>query len=110
VHRSLIFIGLLAANPLFAQFPKLDAPRPIEAVDCVWIEDLTWLEVRDAMKAVIIPTDDVEPAFAYASGSSTQLPSGVLTWNSRRAHIRAPMTANTRLAPARTITQVNNCG
>ncbi len=27
-----------------------NAPRPIEALDSVWIEELTWMEVRDAIK------------------------------------------------------------
>jgi creatinine amidohydrolase/Fe(II)-dependent formamide hydrolase-like protein len=27
-----------------------NAPRPIEAVDSVWMEELTWMEVRDAIK------------------------------------------------------------
>lgn len=30
---------------------ELQAPRPIEAVNSVWIEDLTWMEVRDALAA-----------------------------------------------------------
>ena len=29
---------------------EMNAPRPIEALDSVWIEDLTWMEVRDAIK------------------------------------------------------------
>jgi creatinine amidohydrolase/Fe(II)-dependent formamide hydrolase-like protein len=29
---------------------ELNAPRPIEALDSVWIEELTWMEVRDAIK------------------------------------------------------------
>jgi len=43
--------------------------RPIDAVDSVWIEELTWLEVRDAIKAgkrtVIIPTGGVEQNGPY---------------------------------------------
>jgi creatinine amidohydrolase/Fe(II)-dependent formamide hydrolase-like protein len=39
-------------------------PRPVDAVDSVWLEELTWLEVRDAMKAgkttIIIPTGGME--------------------------------------------------
>src|SRR5215207_53974 len=27
-----------------------NAPRPIEALDSVWMEELTWMEVRDAIK------------------------------------------------------------
>jgi creatinine amidohydrolase/Fe(II)-dependent formamide hydrolase-like protein len=30
---------------------EMKAPRPIDAVDSVWIEELTWMEVRDAIKA-----------------------------------------------------------
>jgi creatinine amidohydrolase len=29
---------------------EMTAPRPIEALDSVWMEDLTWMEVRDAIK------------------------------------------------------------
>jgi len=29
----------------------MNAPRPIAAVDSVWTEELTWMEVRDAIKA-----------------------------------------------------------
>ena len=29
----------------------MSAPRPIAAVDSVWTEDLTWMEVRDVIKA-----------------------------------------------------------
>lgn len=28
-----------------------DAPRPIDALDTVWIEEMTWMETRDAIKA-----------------------------------------------------------
>lgn len=44
-------------------------PRPIDAVDTVWIEEMTWLEVRDAMKGgkttVIVPTGGVEQNGPY---------------------------------------------
>jgi creatinine amidohydrolase/Fe(II)-dependent formamide hydrolase-like protein len=30
---------------------EMNAPRPIDALDSVWIEHLTWMEVRDAIKA-----------------------------------------------------------
>jgi creatinine amidohydrolase len=43
--------------------------RPIDAVDTIWIEEMTWLEVRDALKAgkttVIIPTGGVEQNGPY---------------------------------------------
>src|SRR5205085_5640141 len=64
-----VIVLFVCATPLFAQFPKLDAPRPIDALDSVWIEELTWMEVRDAMKAgkktVIIPTGGVEQNGPY---------------------------------------------
>src|SRR5262245_27462598 len=31
--------------------PEPQSPRPIDAVDTVFLEDLTWMEIRDAMKA-----------------------------------------------------------
>lgn len=41
-----------------------DAANPLPAFDSVWIEELTWMEVRDALaagrKTVIIPTGGVE--------------------------------------------------
>ncbi|MFH1573130.1 MAG: creatininase family protein, partial [Acidobacteriota bacterium] len=44
--------------------PDPDTPRPIDAVDSVFIEELTWMEVRDAMRGgkttVIIATGGVE--------------------------------------------------
>jgi creatinine amidohydrolase len=30
---------------------ELNAPRPIDALDSVWMEELTWMEIRDAIKA-----------------------------------------------------------
>jgi creatinine amidohydrolase/Fe(II)-dependent formamide hydrolase-like protein len=43
--------------------------RPIDAMDTVWLEEMTWLEVRDAMKAgkttVIVPTGGVEQNGPY---------------------------------------------
>ena len=45
--------------------------RPIDAVDTVWIEEMTWLEVRDAMKSgkttVIVPTGGVEQNGPYVA-------------------------------------------
>ena len=29
---------------------EMNAPRPIDAVDSVWMEELTWMEVRDAIE------------------------------------------------------------
>src|SRR5271166_5664357 len=65
---------VLAASLVFAQqgaiTPDPKTPRPIAALDSVWIEELTWMEVRDAMKAgkttVIIPTGGIEQSGPYA--------------------------------------------
>src|SRR5687767_11181722 len=43
----------------------VDAPNPLPAPNTVWIEEMTWMDVRDAIRAgkttVIIPTGGVEP-------------------------------------------------
>ena len=52
-----------------AYAPDPNAPRPMAAADNVWIEQLTWMEVRDAIRAgkttVIIPTGGVEQNGPY---------------------------------------------
>jgi creatinine amidohydrolase/Fe(II)-dependent formamide hydrolase-like protein len=49
--------------------PDPDSPRPIQAVDSVFIERLTWMEVRDAIRAgkktVLVPTGGVEQNGPY---------------------------------------------
>ncbi len=49
--------------------PDFNAPNPIEAPDTVFITDMTWMEVRDAMKAgkktVIISTGGLEQNGPY---------------------------------------------
>ncbi|HKA07357.1 MAG TPA: creatininase family protein, partial [Gemmataceae bacterium] len=63
--------GLSADPPVTPKFPypPPDAKRPIEALDSVFIEELTWMEVRDALKAgkttVLIPTGGVEQNGPY---------------------------------------------
>jgi creatinine amidohydrolase/Fe(II)-dependent formamide hydrolase-like protein len=53
--------GRCAANP----YNCADAANPLPAVRTVWLEEMTWMDVRDAMKAgkrtIIIPTGGVEP-------------------------------------------------
>jgi len=43
----------------------VDAPNPLPPADTVWLEEMTWMDVRDAMTAgkttVIIPTGGIEP-------------------------------------------------
>jgi creatinine amidohydrolase/Fe(II)-dependent formamide hydrolase-like protein len=52
-----------------AASPDPDTPRPIDAFDSVWIEELTWMEVRDAlqegMTTAVIPTGGVEQNGPY---------------------------------------------
>jgi creatinine amidohydrolase len=64
----LVLTGWLAALPDPIK-PDPQSPRPIEAVDSVFIEDLTWMEVRDAMKGgkdtVIVATGGVEQNGPY---------------------------------------------
>jgi creatinine amidohydrolase len=42
-----------------------DAANPISTPDTVWLEDMTWMDVRDALKSgkrtVIVPTGGLEP-------------------------------------------------
>ena len=62
------FVSLPAALPDPVS-PNPDTPRPIEAVDTVFIEDMTWMEVRDAMRGgkdtVIVATGGVEQNGPY---------------------------------------------
>ncbi len=61
--------GRCAENPVNCK----DAARPIAGIDSVWLEELTWMDIRDAVKAgkdtVIISTGGMEPNGPYlASG------------------------------------------
>ncbi len=51
--------------------PDPNMPRPIAARDSVWIEELTWLEVRDAIKAgkttAIVATGGIEQNGPYVA-------------------------------------------
>ncbi len=53
--------GQCSANP----YNCPDAPNPLPKADTVWIEEMTWMDVRDALKegktTVIISTGGVEP-------------------------------------------------
>ena len=43
----------------------VDAPNPLPATNSVWLEEMTWMDVRDALKAgktnIIISTGGIEP-------------------------------------------------
>jgi creatinine amidohydrolase len=51
--------------------PNPNMPRPIAARDTVWIEELTWLEVRDAIRGgktiAIVPTGGIEQNGPYVA-------------------------------------------
>ncbi len=51
--------------------PDRNAPRPIDARDSVWIEELTWMEVRDAIRdgktIAIIATGGIEQNGPYTA-------------------------------------------
>jgi creatinine amidohydrolase/Fe(II)-dependent formamide hydrolase-like protein len=66
--------GFLVASAVPAQPVKpaeADAVRPIAALDTVFIEEMTWMEVRDALKdkkaTVIVPTGGVEQNGPYVA-------------------------------------------
>ena len=69
-----VALGLGAALQTAALSAQdLDAPRPIDATDTVFIEEMTWMEVRDAIAAghttVIVATGGIEQNGPYvASG------------------------------------------
>ena len=68
MYRSaLVTLALVAGLQVTLPDPVSPDPkgaRPIEAIDSVFIEDMTWMEVRDAMKSgkdtVIIATGGIE--------------------------------------------------
>lgn len=69
---SLVFLAVAStAQPVIAQ--DLDAPRPIAGTETVFIEEMTWMEVRDALRdgmtTAIVATGGVEQNGPYvASG------------------------------------------
>jgi creatinine amidohydrolase len=79
MRRSLgliLLLSVVAGQLAFSQTPKPDpvkpdfnAPRPIDVVDSVFLEDLTWMEIRDAMRAgkrtVLVSTGGIEQNGPY---------------------------------------------
>ena len=82
--RTILFIGTVqfTATTAFAQQQRdanslgggncannvyncAETPNPLPEVNTVWIEEMTWMDVRDALSAgkttAIIPTGGVEP-------------------------------------------------
>lgn len=65
-------LALMAQQPAPASkatSPDPEMPRPIDAVDSLFLEELTWLEVRDAMRSgkttVIVTTGGIEMSGPY---------------------------------------------
>jgi creatinine amidohydrolase/Fe(II)-dependent formamide hydrolase-like protein len=61
-----VFVSARPQSPLA---PDRDARRPVEALDSVFLEELTWMEVRDTLKAgkttALVPTGGVEQNGPY---------------------------------------------
>ena len=70
VAVAAILASFLAAKP-DPMTPDPEGARPIAAVDTIFIEELTWMEVRDAMRAgkdtVIVATGGVEQNGPYTA-------------------------------------------
>ncbi len=64
----LLTVGCLANPPHISHF-ALDALRPSAALDTVFLEEMTWIEVRDAVRGgkttVLVPTGGVEQNGPY---------------------------------------------
>jgi creatinine amidohydrolase len=64
----LLAVGCLA-DPPHISHSALDAPRPIAALDTVFLEEMTWMEVRDALRSgkttVLVPTGGIEQNGPY---------------------------------------------
>src|SRR4030095_3482963 len=72
-HRFVAWLIVLSGYCLIpgSLAQELQAPRPIAALDSVFLEELTWMEVRDAMQAgkttVIVGTGGIEPNGPYVA-------------------------------------------
>ena len=68
----MLAVTLIMSSFLAQGTVALDAVRPIAAGESLWTEELTWMEVRDAVKAgkttVIIATGGVEQNGPYVAG------------------------------------------
>jgi creatinine amidohydrolase len=74
IPRSLllvVFLLLPLASQARGQVPPPDpnAPRPIDAFDTVFLEEMTWMEIRDALRdgknTAIVATGGVEQNGPY---------------------------------------------
>ncbi len=72
-RTAILAVALVATAPAAAQTrQEPDAPRPIAARESLWAEELTFMEVRDAVKAgattIVIGTGGVEQNGPYVAG------------------------------------------
>ena len=80
---------VLTASTMAAQnWPSVDAPRPIPARQSLWTEELTWMEVRDAIRAgrtrILIGAGGVEHNGPYtATGKHNYVLQTVLPYIAR---------------------------
>ena len=67
-----MYSALLCLSLIAQDLGSLDAVRPIPAVDSLWAEELTWMEMRDAIKAgkttILIGTGGIEQNGPYVAG------------------------------------------
>src|SRR5262245_34238287 len=73
IVAAVAVLFLACASAAFAQNEEpREAPRPIEAAVSVWAEELTWMEIRDLVRAgtttIIIGTGGVEQNGPYVVG------------------------------------------
>jgi creatinine amidohydrolase len=75
IRELVLGFSIAAALPPLAQTQipaRVETPRPIEAGESLWTEELTWMEVRDLIRAgkttIIIGTGGVEQNGPYVAG------------------------------------------
>ena len=74
----LLLLIAVTGGSMFGQGnAPVDTPRPIPARQSLWTEELTWMEVRDAIKAgntsILIGTGGVEQNGPYVAGGNLQV-------------------------------------
>jgi creatinine amidohydrolase/Fe(II)-dependent formamide hydrolase-like protein len=102
MHRYLTCLLIVAVAAFLALGQKAlnpdpNTPRPIDALDTVFIEDMTWMEVRDALKAgkttAIVATGGVEQNGPYLATGKHNIILRIL------AELIARLLGNTLVAP-----------
>jgi creatinine amidohydrolase len=84
----LLAVGCLS-DPPHISHSALDAPRPIAALDTVFLEEMTWMEVRDALRGgkttVLVPTGGIEQNGPYlATGKHNYILRAIMETVARR--------------------------